>query len=118
MKFSNALILAGLSALLIVLYLFDPSTEAFFPPCPTNALTNLYCPGCGTLRALHALVHGNIAEAASQNILAVILLPLVPIMMLFPSIFRIPFISLFILLAFVLFTVLRNIDKFSFLAPH
>ena len=69
-----AAIASGAAAALAILYFFDPSTSAIFPPCPTNALTKLHCPGCGTLRAMHALLHGDVKEALSQNILAVILL--------------------------------------------
>jgi hypothetical protein len=38
-------------------------------------LTNLDCPGCGSQRALHALLHGNIIAAADQNLLAVLSVP-------------------------------------------
>jgi hypothetical protein len=50
-----------------VLFLFDPSTSAFYPPCPFHALTGLYCPGCGTTRALHELLRGHPKEAFGLN---------------------------------------------------
>lgn len=118
MKLLNIAILLGLSAVLVAVYFFDPATESFFPPCPTNKITNLYCPGCGTLRALHALVHGDIGEAVSQNVLTVIFLPLIPVMMFFPSLFRSAWIAYAIFALFVIFAVLRNMEQFSFLAPH
>ncbi len=58
-----------------ILFLFDPSTSAFYPPCPFHALTGLYCPGCGTARALHALLHGHVGEAFGLNPLMVVMLP-------------------------------------------
>lgn len=60
-----------------VYFLFDPSSFSFFPECPFYLLTGLYCPGCGSQRAFHALLHGHLAEAAGFNLLAVAALPLI-----------------------------------------
>jgi hypothetical protein len=58
---------------------FDPnSAHSPFPPCLFHAVTGLYCPGCGTTRALHALVHGNLPQAMAMNPLAVLLLAIAP----------------------------------------
>jgi len=61
----------------IVLRLFDPATSGIFPPCPFHYLTGLYCPGCGSLRAIHQLLHGNLEAAWAMNPLTVLLLPFV-----------------------------------------
>lgn len=59
-----------------LLYAFDPnSASSPFPGCLFRAFTGLYCPGCGMTRMLHALVHGDVAGAASMNILALAGLP-------------------------------------------
>ncbi len=108
----------GAIAVLALLCFFDPSTSAIFPPCPTNALTILYCPGCGTLRAMHALLHGDVKEELSQNILAVIFIPILPAMYFFPKYFRKPIVPAAILVIFILYAILRNTETFSFLAPH
>jgi hypothetical protein len=55
----------------------DPHVPGFYPVCPSYALTGLYCPGCGTLRALHDLWHLDLAGAWSMNPLAVLALPVV-----------------------------------------
>lgn len=55
----------------------DPHVPGFYPTCPSYALTGLYCPGCGTLRAVHDLWHLDLAGAFSMNPLAVLLLPAV-----------------------------------------
>lgn len=104
--------------MLVALWFFDPSNSGVFPPCPTNALTHLHCPGCGTLRALHALLHGNIGEAFSQNALAAVLLPILPFIYFFPKPFRKPIVPIALLVIFIAFVILRNIECFSFLAPH
>jgi Protein of unknown function (DUF2752) len=59
----------------VLAHVADPSNGRFFPPCPFHALTGLYCPGCGTTRALHQLSHGNIGAAMRLNPLALVLLP-------------------------------------------
>ena len=51
------------------LYALDPSTSGVFPVCPVQALTGLHCPGCGALRAAHALLHGDILRALGFNCL-------------------------------------------------
>ena len=68
-----ALAAGGLSAL----YLLDPGSSDLFPTCPFLALTGFYCPGCGTLRALHQLTLGHPVAALDLNPLMVLLLPFV-----------------------------------------
>jgi hypothetical protein len=50
-----------------VLYTFPPVTSGFYPQCMFRQLTGLDCPGCGTTRALHAMLHGRFAEAFRFN---------------------------------------------------
>ena len=57
------------------LYFFSPANSALYVPCPFHALTGLHCPGCGSLRALHQLLHGHLATAFRLNSLMVLLLP-------------------------------------------
>lgn len=113
-----------------VLFLFDPSDSALYPPCPFHAVTGLYCPGCGTARAMHQLLHGHLGEAFGLNPLMVLMLPFLGYSLLscatflvrgraLPSILASPFwgwLSFGIILAY---WVLRNIPfyPFSFLAP-
>ena len=70
-----ALGLVLLVGLVAALYLYDPAGSRLYPPCPFHALTGLYCPGCGSLRALHALLHGNVRAAFGLNPLMVLSLP-------------------------------------------
>jgi hypothetical protein len=37
----------------------------------------LHCPGCGSLRGLHALLHGEIRQALAYNALAILAFPLI-----------------------------------------
>jgi hypothetical protein len=53
----------------------SPDVPGHYPTCPFYALTGYYCPGCGTLRAIHALLHGHLAEAFGYNVLSMTMLP-------------------------------------------
>lgn len=64
-----------LSAVLSVYAGFDPEKYIFFPKCLFHSLTGLKCPGCGSQRAIHQLLNGNIISALHYNALAVISIP-------------------------------------------
>jgi hypothetical protein len=65
----------GAVAAVVMLRLFDPATSGLFPPCPLRYLTGWYCPGCGSLRAMHQLLQGNLRAAWALNPLTILLLP-------------------------------------------
>ena len=67
---------AALAAAVALLYFYEPTTAGFYPLCTLHVLTGLECPGCGGLRAVHQLSHGNIAAAWNLNPLFVTLLPI------------------------------------------
>jgi Protein of unknown function (DUF2752) len=118
------------SAGLALLRLYDPASSGLFPPCPLHYFTGLYCPGCGSLRALHQLLLGNWHTAWAMNPLTCVLLPFLiyglaselglwlrgrPL----PQIF-IPGKWIYVLCAvIVLFGILRNLPFYPFdlLAP-
>ncbi|MBE1592839.1 DUF2752 domain-containing protein [Nonomuraea angiospora] len=53
----------------------DPNQPGHYPTCPFLWMTGLYCPGCGTLRTIHALAHLDPATALGMNPLAVAMMP-------------------------------------------
>ena len=63
------------AAALSLLWRSDPRTWSA-GRCPTAALTGLHCPGCGSTRGLHALLHGDVAAAWRFNPAMVLVLPL------------------------------------------
>ncbi len=65
----------ALCGLLLLLYFHRPEGQFFFPRCTFHSATGLLCPGCGGLRATHALLHGRLAEAVQSNALLVLGLP-------------------------------------------
>jgi len=58
-----------------LLFLCDPARVPIYPVCQFHQWTHLDCPGCGSLRAMHALMHGNIGAALHLNFLLVLSLP-------------------------------------------
>jgi hypothetical protein len=57
-----------------LLFAFDPAVTWWFPSCPLRALTGWLCPLCGSLRAVHALLHGAPRIALALNPLATVVL--------------------------------------------
>ncbi|MGL4305142.1 MAG: DUF2752 domain-containing protein [Mycobacteriaceae bacterium] len=54
----------------------DPHDPAVvMPKCPTKLLTGLDCPACGGLRMTYDVLHGDIAAAAQDNLLLLVVSP-------------------------------------------
>jgi hypothetical protein len=67
---SAGVILAGC----VLLHYYPPAT-LHLPPCVFHEITGLYCPGCGTARAIHHLMNLEFATALRCNALFVAALP-------------------------------------------
>ena len=53
----------------------DPTTPGgVMPICPTKALLGVDCPGCGTLRMIYSLLHGDLLAAVRFNAVALVAL--------------------------------------------
>ncbi|MBR2301396.1 MAG: DUF2752 domain-containing protein [Bacteroidaceae bacterium] len=71
-------IIIGVSAILsvvLIYYFIDPIASAWLPKCIFKQLTGFDCPACGTQRALHAFLNGNIADALHYNPFMIISIP-------------------------------------------
>ena len=66
----------------MVLFEFNPSHYGFYPRCWLYTSTGIYCPGCGSLRAMHQLTHGHLAAALRCNLLLTLSVPFVAIFVL------------------------------------
>jgi hypothetical protein len=69
------LLLVGAVGGAAVLFTSDPAAGGFYPPCVVHRSTGLHCPGCGSTRGLHALLHGRVWAAFRYNALMVLALP-------------------------------------------
>ncbi|MDA2892648.1 DUF2752 domain-containing protein [Mycolicibacterium sp. BiH015] len=76
-----------------VVWVADPTTPGgILPTCPTKSLLGIDCPGCGTLRTIYSLLHGDVMSALRFNALAVVALG-------------------FLLVAFAVWTYGRIVDR-------
>ena len=73
-KITSLVILGSVMMVLGVFYFIETASGGLFT-CPLNKLTGLLCPGCGSQRALHALLHGETIAAMNHNPLMFIGLP-------------------------------------------
>ena len=105
-------------AALAVLYFFAPGEHRFYPQCVFHAVTGWACPGCGSLRAVHNLLHGELAMAFRFNPLLLVLGPLGLAAWLIrgePAFTAIPAKAIWGLLAVIVgFAVLRNLPLAPF----
>ncbi len=70
----------GLLFLAVALYYFflNPYQQTdFFMSCPFYKITGYQCPGCGSQRAFHEVLHFHFFEAFKQNALFVLGIPYV-----------------------------------------
>lgn len=73
--------IGGITAATVLLAVVDPNEPGHYPGCPTQTLFGLDCPGCGGLRATHALAHGDLPTAFGHNALFVLLVPVIVFML-------------------------------------
>lgn len=68
---------AGAGLVCAAVWFGDPTTPGGpLPVCPTKALLGIDCPGCGSMRMLYSVMHGDLLGAAKFNALAVVALVL------------------------------------------
>ncbi|HET9421549.1 MAG TPA: DUF2752 domain-containing protein [Nocardioides sp.] len=123
-----AITIGGLSAATVALHFRDPHASGSWGMCP-SAMLGIACPGCGGLRAVNDLTNFQLVDAASSNLLFVLALPLVlfalvrwvtdqwrgttrttPAWAMGPA-------AIGVVAVLVVFTVLRNLPQFAWLAP-
>lgn len=111
-----------------VLHVRDPHSAGSYGLCPFHAVTGLWCPGCGGLRALHDLTHLDVVAAVSSNVLAVALVAVLAVAYLrwLPQrwqgvrarmIVLSPRSSQAVLVLLGVYTVVRNIPAGAWFAP-
>ena len=113
---------------ILIIYFFINKKYDVGIPCPIHYLTSLYCPGCGITRMIFYLLKLDFYSAFRSNMLLFILLPFfvfytiegivsyikgnTPLVDKISNKVWIP-----LIVVFILFGILRNIEAFSFLAP-
>jgi hypothetical protein len=119
-----------IAAAWFVLYRYDPVLNGFYPRCYLYTTTGLLCPGCGSLRAMHHLAHGEILTAMHDNVMLVAGIPAAIFYVVRrwvagvrtetpPRFAPSPRLLIWTGIALTLFGILRNIpaSPFTYLAP-
>ncbi|WP_411766867.1 DUF2752 domain-containing protein [Winogradskyella sp. A3E31] len=116
---------------MLSLYFFiNPSSTGFFPKCPFLSITELYCPGCGSQRAIHNLLNGNIITGIRHNYLLVLVFAVLSYQLVLfiantyykksiKNLLHKPLVTKGILILVLAFWILRNLPftPFTELAP-
>ena len=123
-----ALVIGGLAAAARALHLRDPHDSGTWGYCPSAAM-GFWCPGCGGLRAVNDLTNGDVAAAASSNLLLIAVLPVVVFLLgrwfvdrwvgreREPDTRLITIATVVLCVLGVVFAVVRNLPAGSWLAP-
>ena len=76
MEFHRKLGIGFILLVLFILYYYcNPEQYRLFPKCPFLLITGYKCPGCGSQRAIHNILHFDIIKALKYNILLVLSIP-------------------------------------------
>jgi hypothetical protein len=68
-KFFFGGLLIALAGLAVLFFVLDPAEHILFPRCVFYSLSGWYCPGCGSQRAIHSLLHLKMAGVVQNNFL-------------------------------------------------
>lgn len=69
------LVSLGVVIALAVYFSYSPEESSFFPQCPFHYITGYDCPGCGSQRALHHILHLRFESAFVANPFMVLAIP-------------------------------------------
>lgn len=107
--------------LLYILFKLDPAKTSLFPRCPFLMITGYECPGCGSQRAIHQLLHLNIVSALKYNAFVVMAIPYLFLALYmeyfggkvrFPKVYGVLYgkdVAIAVLVFIVLFWIVRNL---------
>ena len=124
---------AILALVFVYFYTNNPTSgDAKFIRCPSNFLLGINCPGCGTQRALHHLLHFEIVDALRYNAFFVLAIPVIMLYFLnwirnelFNQNKQIKFLQnkkvlIALLIILIVFGIFRNINLYPFtlLSPN
>ncbi|MBO7608898.1 MAG: DUF2752 domain-containing protein [Muribaculaceae bacterium] len=106
-----------------IYFTYDPAKPGnIFPRCFFLTFTGYKCPGCGSQRAIHSLLHGDFLQAFRFNAALVVALPILVVFAIsewkrnsWPRFYEIvnnKWIGITILFAVVFWWIIRNVFNF------
>lgn len=116
--------------MLSLYFFYNPSQHDFFPKCMFHKITGLHCPGCGSQRAIHKVLKGNLLEGLKHNLSIFLLIIVITYQVTIyglnhflnknhTNLLHKSIVTKMILIFILTYWVLRNIDiyPFTILAP-
>ena len=129
-KFLITITVIVILVLLSLYFFYNPEETLLFPKCPFYLATGLHCPGCGSQRAFHNILNGNILEGLRYNYLLLLVFSVLIYNTFlyyinkfsnqeYKNIFHNSKVTISILVIVILYWILRNIPIYPFteLAP-
>jgi hypothetical protein len=123
-------LLVAIVAAAVLFFFLDPSEHIIFPRCIFHSATGYYCPGCGSQRAIHSLLHFDINGVLQHNVLFLMAAPALmyhylqllinrKFQLKLPNLFYMKFTPVVIFIVIMFFWIMRNLPylPFSELAP-
>lgn len=113
----------------LVWWVYNSPRDGMLPECAFYRVTGFFCPGCGGMRSVHDLIHGDLIGALSSNMMIIFVIYALLSMAshLATSIFSIHLrrrlrnldflMTVAALIVMVVFGVVRNFKVMSFLQP-
>ena len=117
-RIGSAVVAAALGAW--VLYTYAPTPDSLYPRCVFHLATGLDCPGCGSTRAMHQLLHGNVAAAFRLNPILFALMGVFAVTSpdlvrgRTPELFMRPWFGWTVALGLIAFWIVRNLPIYPF----
>ena len=125
-KIKRVLVIFGLVILVYGLYYISVLVNNGEYRCAILDKTGLYCAGCGGTRMIKSLMHFELYQAFRWNPGAFIMIPVISVTCIIQAVEYVRYNKIFkwfdkfllsMLLLTIVYTVLRNIDTFSWLKP-
>ncbi|MEJ6791859.1 MAG: DUF2752 domain-containing protein [Lacinutrix sp.] len=121
----SVIILLFTGGIIALYFLYNPSNSNYFSKCIFYSTTGLHCPGCGSQRALHHILQGNILTGLKHNLLLVLLVIILIYKAVlfglekyyvkkFKSLLNNSKVIKVILVIIILYWILRNVDYYPF----
>lgn len=125
-KIKKSIIVFIILSIIFITFLYLNKKFSFFIPCLFHQITHLYCPGCGATRMVLSILKLDFYKAFRYNPYLFIISPF---LITYYIIYYINWLKdrqfkindkiwYFILIVGIVFSILRNIPAFSFLAPE
>ena len=76
-KAAAGAVIAIIALIAVFYFAVNPESSRLMPQCIFHRLTGLDCPGCGSQRMIHSLLHGDFRQAWGYNPFLLCMIPVI-----------------------------------------